>query len=161
MGKKVLAFVFALMYGCSHTTAAETSCTVENIHVAFYYHESGRLGGKNLLDPGVVLRNSIIGEGDADEPSSTLLVSVSLEKPASSPTCTGELRLLAIQSEAGRVLKDETVELESLLAEGTTQFTVPSLVRDIGCHGIVLEATLTPHEQTPSIRRVLPFSCGE
>lgn len=133
--------------------------SIESIRAYFYYHETSTFGQEDLASGRLVLRNSIIGEGDAEHPSSTTLVMVSLSKCSSCPRADA-LEFTAVDSD-GKKITESAVPLSSYFSQGK-QLTIPFLLYGTGCGSIELKAAIVgPDGARSESTAVLPFVCGE
>jgi len=133
--------------------------SIESIRAYFYYHETSTFGQEDLASGRLALRNSIIGEGDAEHPSSTTLVMVSLSKCASCPRADS-LEFTAVDSD-GKKITESAVPLSSYFSQDK-QLTIPFLLYGAGCGSIELKAAIVGRDGARSeSTAVLPFVCGE
>jgi hypothetical protein len=133
---------------------------VAAIRAHAYYHARGEFDERDLFDPTLVLRNVIIGEGDAREPTEITLVLVVVEGPSFASETKGavELRTRA----AGTSPAQQSMPLSLLFAKGT-RVTVPFLIQGTGCEHVELEARITgvTGDPPPPKKATIPFHCGE
>ena len=136
--------------------------SVAAIHAHLYYHATGKTNPTDLLDDkNHVLWNTIIGEGEAREPSAAIMVFVDLTGRWFTE-CEGRLRLIATDSK--KTLLDQTLEL-GLWFNMRGKVTLPFFVCGTGCEAVRITATL---EGIPAskidrafITETVPFECGE
>jgi hypothetical protein len=131
---------------------------LRSIRAASYYHETGRVGERDLFDPSLVLRNTIIGGGDVESPTSTVLVLVTLGGPNfQKPRGT----LTVVAQAHGRDLLDESVKLETFFSKNSV-IVVPFLIYDVGCAPLDLNVKLaTSGGKVSAMKGTVPFVCGE
>jgi len=133
--------------------------SLREIHAYFYFEESGRVGDHDLFDPSLVLRNTPGGEGDASEPSTVTLITITVSGPHFGGGATGTIDLRA--SANGRLLSRQSVPL-SLLFSRSQSVKVPFLVVGTGCEKLALKARILGVRAKPSeINKTVPFACGE
>jgi len=133
--------------------------SIDSINAYFYYHATSTFGEENLASGKLALRNSIIGEGDAEHPSSTTLVMVSLDTCASWPS-DAVLEFSAAEA-GGKTMTESTVPLSSYFSQGN-RVTIPFLLYGTGCESVELKATVVgPGDARRESTAVLPFICGE
>lgn len=136
--------------------------SVAAIHAHLYYHATGQTNPTDLLDgKDHVLWNTIIGEGEARQPSVAIMVLVDLTGRWSTE-CEGRLRLTATDSK--KTLLDQTLELDLWFNE-RGKVTLPFFVCGTGCEAVRITATL---EGIPAskvhkafLTETIPFDCGE
>jgi len=136
--------------------------SVAAIHAHFYYQATGKINPRDLLDGrSHALWNTIIGEGEAREPSAAIMVLVEITGPRFTRS-EGKLRLTAADSK--KTLLDQTLELYPWFST-SGKVILPFFVYDTGCEKVKITATL---EGIPSssvdigtLTRTIPFECGE
>ena len=138
---------------------AEPRLSAKSISARLYYHETATFGEDDPASGKLALWNSIIGEGDADHPTSAALVLVKLGWCSS---CKGPNFLVFVATdESGRRLTDSKIPL-SAYSSGQKEITLPFVVHGIGCATVNLEATVVgPNAAPGSATATLPFRCGE
>jgi hypothetical protein len=141
----------------SHPT---TQLRISAIRAFFYYEEQGRFDDRDLLSGELVLRNVIVGEGDAEAPTNTTLVLVDVTGPGFSTETVG---VLQAQARAGtRELLKQSVPLRFFFSE-KQQISIPFLVHDAACEPLEITASLEVPGKgvTSSLSGTIPFGCGE
>jgi hypothetical protein len=153
--------------------------SVAAIHAHLYYHATGKINPTDLLDGrNHALWNTIIGEGEAGEPSAAIMVLVDITGPGFL-RCEGRLRLTATALEPGsedvdalpglmahdkKTLLDQTLELGLWFNEGG-KVILPFLVCGTGCETVEITATLenmpATKVDTGRLAKTIPFKCGE
>lgn len=136
--------------------------SVAAIHSHLYYHATGKIGPADLLDgKSHALWNTIIGEGEAREPSAAIMVLVDLVGPGFTK-CEGRLRLTATDSK--KTLLAQTLELSLWFNEGS-KVILPFLVCGTGCEEVEITATLENLSASKvdigTLTKTIPFKCGE
>jgi hypothetical protein len=146
------------------------------VHAHLYYHATGKISPTDLLDGrSHELWNTIIGEGEAVEPSAAIMVLVDITGPGFH-RCEGRLRLTAtaggedidtlsgLKAHDKKTLLDQTLELSLWLNEGC-KVTLPFLVCGTGCDEVKITAAL---EDLPAskvemgiLTKKIPFRCGD
>ena len=136
--------------------------SVAAIHAHLYYHATGKTNPTDLLDGrSHALWNTIIGEGEAREPSAAIMVLVDLTGRWFAER-EGRLRLTV--TDRKKTLLDQTLELDLWFTE-RGKVTLPFFVCGTGCEHIEITATLEdlPASQvdTRTVTKTIPFECGE
>jgi hypothetical protein len=122
-----------------------------------FYEHTGTFSGDLLTQPGIALWNTIIGEGDAKEPSHSVLVVVQVSGEAGSSEDARRVELTA--SEGSKVILRQAQELGVLSARGRTH--VGFWLYDVGCERVRLRARLVGQAQESPRTAEIPFECGE
>ena len=124
-----------------------------SIEARLFYERTGKLS-KNILPPAKFEgHNTIIGEGDAEEPANDMLVTVGLAIDGDEANSAAPLTIKV--SAHGKVLAQRTVK-SVLLTKGRAYRSV--LVQDGTCAGeIVVEASLGSQHKTAKV----VLDCGE
>jgi hypothetical protein len=131
---------------------------VAAIRAYLYYHATGKLGDEDVVPAGHALFNTIIGEGIAKGPSSTVLVLVDL----TGPTFANAKGTMKVSAKAGkRVLANRNLPLSEYFNEQTKQISVPLLVDGVGCEEVSLSATVTVGKASSKRDAKIEFGCGE
>jgi hypothetical protein len=136
--------------------------SVDAIHAHLYYHATGKINPTDLLDGrSHALWNTIIGEGEAREPSAAIMVLVDITGPGFL-RCEGKLRLTATDSQ--KTLLDQTLEL-GLWFNERGKVTLPFFACGTGCEEVTIIATLeglpASKVDTETLTKIIPFECGE
>lgn len=136
--------------------------SVAAIHAHLYYHATGKINPIDLLDGKThVLWNTIIGEGEAREPSSAIMVLVDLVGPGFTQ-CEGRLSLIATDSQ--KTLLDQKLELSLCFNEGG-KVILPFLVCGTGREEVKITAALENMSASKvdigTLTKTIPFECGE
>lgn len=131
---------------------------IMGIHAFLYFHGDGSFGTKDLTAGGVALWNTIIGEGDADSPATTMLVKVEVGGPSFS-NIDGKLTVVARAGK--RTLARQVFELGDYFDEHAKVIAVPMIVVGVGCDEVKLTATLSGKGKRGSATAIVPFACGE
>ncbi len=158
-----LALVFGLWLLVPNDPAlageAPANCDIQAIRAYFYFQEAGRFGGLDLFEPSRTLWNTPIGGGDAGQPSTVTLVSVTLSGTGLGGGAKGAIELIATAD--GRKLLTQSVSLSSLYGRSGI-VTVPFLVFGTGCEELVLQARIVGvRSERRAMRKIVPFACGE
>lgn len=131
---------------------------IESISAYLYFHEDGTFGDVDIAAGSSALRNTIIGEGDAEKPSSTTLVVVTV-RGCTSCSDVYELEFSAVA--AGRELSDERVNLSPYFSS-KQRTKIPFVLRGTGCEVIQIQAAVVgPDKQRSESNATVPFACGE
>jgi hypothetical protein len=129
--------------------------SIRTIQTRLYYHESGRFS--EPLSGKWVLRNVIIGEGDAEEQSKATLVTVVVAGAKDSYVPNITVTLVVTDLDSGASIARQEQRLGTFEADGT--YYAPFLLLDTGCIPLHLEASLSGIPGTTTT--VVPFTCGE
>ena len=132
---------------------------VTSVRAFLYYHDKGEFSRQDLLSGYMALWNVIGGEGDAEAPSSAMLVLVSVQRPSGMTRTDARIKLTV---RAGtKVLSTQEVSLRPFFSELRT-IEVPFLVYAIGCERLEIIATLEERNgASSSLTRIAEFRCGE
>lgn len=131
---------------------------IAGLHAFLYFHKTGTFGAGDLIGGQVALWNTIIGEGDAEHPSTSILVKVDV----SGPGFAGVAGKVTVVAKAGkRTLAKQTFALADYFDEHGPQITLPMLVPGTGCGAVTLTATLTGKGKRSRATAQIPFACGE
>ena len=136
---------------------ARADGAIASVSAHLYYHGSATLESRDLLAT-QTLWNTIIGEGDAAEPSGTTLFKVVLSGVAE--LTGGKVELVA---RAGKkVVSKQRVALDDYVTEKGKTVTVPFLVYGTGCEPLAVSFALTGGKRRLDQRQIaIPFACGE
>ncbi len=129
--------------------------SIGNIQIQLYYHQSGRFS--EPLSGKWVLRNVVIGEGDAEEQSNATLVTVVVVGAMNSYVPNTTVTLVVTNADSGAIISTHGQRLGTFEADRT--YYAPFLLTDTGCIPLRLEASLSGIPGTKST--VIPFTCGE
>ena len=138
------------------TTARADSAALDKLETHLYYHQTGTVDDREAS--GLSLWNTIIGEGEAQGPSGSVVVRVTVTGAEGLPK--GAVEVVATAGKK-KVFK-QRVSLDDFVAEKGKPVVVPFLIYGTGCDSIAVAATLYDGKRTVSAKKsVLPFSCGE
>jgi hypothetical protein len=126
---------------------------IKGVDARLYYAYSGTLS--DPITPATVLRNVIIGEGDAREPSTSTLIDVVVEGTAGAFDATWRVELVVTTSGTGRVVLRQTKNVGVLSKTGTRH--VAFWLPDTGCEPLRVTATVGAASRSTNV----PFGCGE
>ena len=159
--KTVLIAFFALIL-IGAAPGQPTSAKLGPIRAQLFYAGSGRLSG-NVLEPGrkFIFWNTIVGEGDAEEPADDMLVTVSLTTPGSGVSEEREANLrdpvkLVAVDEKGKVLASRSFS-RPFIGERGIAF-LPLWLRDSTCWKTI---TVRADYKEQHSQAVLKLACGE
>jgi hypothetical protein len=113
---------------------------------------------RDLVSGKVGLWNTIIGEGDAEAPSSTTVVIVDVVGPSFPSGTQGTISMIA--KDEKRLLRRETVKLEEFFSEGP-KLSIPFVVIGTGCGTLKVEVELTVKDKKDRLVKTVEYSCGE
>lgn len=155
MLKTVLAAAAAAaLVALAPATLADGAPNIEKIEAKLFYEYSATLS-KNVADgSGVSLWNSMIGEGDIEEPANDVLIIVTV---SGEPGTLLEvpLTIAVTQKQGGKTVASRKVESILIPAEGKASAAV--YVQDTICKPLSIKATLGKSAKTSGV----PFACGE
>jgi len=123
---------------------------VESVDVYLFYNESGSFSENILEAEEFVLWNTVAGGGSAEEPSDRFLIRIQLK--GSKNTYVTDPVALAVKTEES----EEVVYTETYAGFQFTEAGIvyrASMVAGHNCQPLVIEVG--------SVRRALPFRCGE
>ena len=143
--KRILTGALLLFLPC-YSHAVE----VESIGVHLFYNESGSFSENILEAEEFVLWNVIVGGGSSAEPSDRFLIKVRLKGPKNT-YATAPVELTVRVEESEEVLYTETYAGFQFTEAGIAYRA--SMVAGHNCQPLVIEVG--------SMRRALPFRCGE
>ncbi|MBJ67152.1 MAG: hypothetical protein CME28_03995 [Gemmatimonadetes bacterium] len=123
---------------------------VESVDVYLFYNESGSFSENILEAEEFILWNTVVGGGSAEEPSDRFLIRVQL-KGSKNTYATDPVALAVKAKESGEVLYTETYAGFQFMEAGIAYRA--SMVAGHNCQPLVIEVG--------SVRRALPFRCGE
>lgn len=140
-------------HGLAQATAAPR---IEAIHARLYYE--GSRSFSDDLTPRMALWNTIIGEGDASEPSNSTLVTVEV---SGRHLPIGGISVVITARGADNRLVAQREESVFIYNE-RTRFHAPLWIYDTGCEEITISARLVGDGVDPSVKtQTIPFHCGE
>jgi hypothetical protein len=135
---------------------AHADATLDTVSTHLYYHETGTVDDREAS--GLSLWNTIIGEGDATAPSSSVLVRATVSGAETLTAGAVELVVLA----GKKRLTKQRVSLDAFSASKGHAMTVPFVLYGTGCESIAVKVTVLAGKRTVGTRQlVLPFACGE
>jgi len=142
----------------SNRAAAPVAFGLAGIHAHLFYEPLGKIDERDLVTDKIGLWNTIIGEGDAEAPSSTTMVTVDVAGP-SFPTGTKGTISFVAKSEK-RLLRRETVKLEEFFSEGS-KLSIPFVVVGTGCGTLKIDVELSMKGSKSRLSKTLEYPCGE
>lgn len=131
------------------------STTVARIEARLYYNHSGTFSP--LIDERMPLRNVIIGESAATEPSNALRVDVVVKGAAGVLASRRQVTLEVAHGESGMLISRQSADVTTLNAAG--EYHVAFMLQGTGCEPLKLSATVGNSTKAESMS--LPFQCGE
>jgi hypothetical protein len=147
------AFVAVSLLSASWTASGGDSPSIRAIEARLYYQHSGSFSAP--LTPAFVLRNVIIGEGDAKEPSSATLVDVLVVGRPGSVSPGVRVHFVAKSARNGKIITSRSTDVGVLSAEGVSH--VGFWIYDAGCEPLIVTASLG----SAPMKLKLPFLCAE
>ena len=149
-----IALIMATANGPTQARAKDEAVTIDDIQVRLFKEISGTLS-KNVAPPTApALWNTIIGEGDAEEPANDFLISVFLSGPA------GKLikqPLVVTVTRTGQKTAIAKRRFESLLFGSSGKATKPVFVTNATCAPVTIAASTGSTQKSANI----DFRCGE
>ena len=127
------------------------------LRAMLFNSDRGTLSRDVLREPRPALWNVVIGEGDAEGPSSSALVVVEVAGEPGSYEDARQVELVA-RTREGELLRRATA-LGVLNAQGRT--FVGFWLYDVGCEPVRLQARLRGQSQPSTRTDEIPFECGE
>ena len=150
--------VSLLVWGSALGNGGASAYSIKSISAQFYYEEEGRLGASDLFEPFTALWNAFIGAGDAEAPTSTILILIHIKGP-SFRRAPGTL-IVNVKEGSASLLK-RRVPLASFYGRGT-ELILPFFVSGPRCEPLQIMASLRgTNWDGKKITATLPFMCGE
>jgi len=131
-----------------------SAAAIEAIEVRLFLGHSGELS--EPVAEGALLWNTIIGGGDAREPSTSTLVKISVTGAPKSYDARAKV-LLTVENRRTKTRRVLSKSLGTFNLEGR-QF-VAFWLAETGCEELQLEAAATG--SNAKVKRSIPFRCGE
>lgn len=162
LSRLVLVTVLLVSTAASGRQNEGEGYTVAAIHVHLFYHATGEIDPTDLLDGRPHhLWNTVIGEGEAREPSTAVAVFIELAGPTF-VDCPGRL---AVKAQDGKkTLIDQIFPLEEWFNEGK-RLVIPLFLYGTGCRPLDITARLqglpAAKVRQGTLKRTVPFACGE
>jgi len=163
LASPILLFLIGAVLVPSTTLAEEAMLSLETTQVRLFYSGSGTFSN-DILDPRLVLRNVIGGEGDAAEPATSALVDVtvrSLSREAyadgSRKDSTGVVEINVVAGDAERVILHERRTIGMFNSAGLSH--IGFWLSNIGCEKLTITVRIAKTMRTLS--SAVPFRCAE
>lgn len=137
---------------------APTTFRIAAIQAFLYFHKTGTFGTADLTTGKVALWNTIIGEGEAEHPATSMLVKVVLTGPS---FANQDGKLIVVAKAGKRTLVKQTFAIGDYFEEQTPSITLPLLVPGVGCDEVTVTATLSGKGKRGTAAATVPFACGE
>jgi hypothetical protein len=128
------------------------------IKAMLFYDGKGTFSRDVLAKPDFALWNTIIGEGDAEGASNSTLVLVEIKGNPSENEASPPRKIEFTASASGRVLLRRTTEI-GLFENG--KYYAAFWLYETGCQPVKLSARIVGQAQPSSMRKTIPFACGE
>lgn len=151
---EICQFLCGALLLLTDTAYTDTRHGIHSIHAFPYYHETGKVGHEDLLEPSMVLWNSVIGEGDVGAPTRVTFVLIHVDALMHDGSTT--LQVVARTSKVE--LLRQSIALAPFL-NGTKQVAIPFLVYETGCEPLEITAALSGQDAPETA--IVPFRCGE
>jgi hypothetical protein len=129
------------------------------IKAMLFYDGKGTFSRDVLAKPDFTFWNTIIGEGDAEGPSTSTLVLVEVTgKPSpDEPSPSRKVEITAVASR--KFLLKRTTDI-GLFGDGG-KFYAAFWLYDTGCKPVKISARIIAQAQPSSMSKTIPFACGE
>jgi hypothetical protein len=147
----------SLSTGFALTRPKVADYRITAIRAMLFNSDRGTLSRDVLREPRPALWNVIIGEGEAEGPSSSALVVVEVSGEPGSYEDARRVELVARTAEGELVRR--VVDLNVLNAEGRT--FAGFWLYGVGCQPVRLQARLRGQPQASTRTDSIPFECGE
>lgn len=146
-----LAFIaFAILAAAPAFAAAPR---IDKIEAKLFYQNSATLSDNVAMGSGVNLWNTVIGEGDAQEPANDVLIIVTI---AADPSSYDDTPLsIEVKGDDGKVVA--TRRLKGLLVGDTGKVSRAVYLEDSTCNALSVKASIGKSTMTLEV----PFACGE
>jgi len=144
-----------LVLSCITTAEASDNLAIDGIFARLFLGHSGSLSA--ALSGSEILRNTIIGEGDAEEPSSSMLIDVVVSGPPGEFDPRWHVDLVVTNSDTGNTIAQLSKDPGVLSKAG--KYHVAFWLLDSGCEPIRVAATVRGTSQSKLIE--VPFNCGD
>ena len=152
----LIAFFFLFSSNAAFAQASKASPKITAIRAQLFYDTTGKFSTDILAAKDFALWNTIIGEGSAESPSTSTLVTIEIS--GTDNAGTSKLELTAT-GDKGKVLLKKIVGLDLL---ERTKFYVPFWFYNTGCEKIKLSARLFIRNIAGApVVKTIPFACGE
>lgn len=148
-----VCFSLLAFYSCTCISAGVVE--IHEIRARLYLNHSGSLS--EPITNKTTLWNTIIGAGDALEPSNSTLVDVVVAGPPKSFNVSSKVILTVSNAKTGKVIFKQTRSVGVLSSTGS--FSVGFLLNDTGCTPLRLVATVSGSKKVVS--STVNFACGE
>ena len=133
--------------------AKDGDLRVGRVEARLYLHDTGTLSAP--ISPNTALWNTIIGEGEALEPSTSTLVDVVVEGAPGSFDASRKVQLMVASSTNGKVTARMSKGVGVISQSGVSH--VAFWLPETGCEPLTITATIG----ATSKKLDLPFACGE
>ncbi len=138
-------------------TQTKTTLKITAVRAQLFYDTNGTFSSDVFAKKDFAFWNTIIGEGDAEFPSSSTFVTVEV----SGTNNKGDLPRVELTATGnrGKLLIKKMIDVDLL---GRTQFYAPFWLYSTGCEPIILSAKLIGKNVSakPLVKKI-PFACGE
>jgi hypothetical protein len=157
-GLGALAVLWFLVLTPPALAADKAAPQIAAIRAQLFYEETGRFSDDILARKEPALWNTFIGEGDAEEASTSTLVTVEV-RGKDVPVGSVKVEIVA-RGEKGKVLSKRLIVV-SLYSQKTT-FFAPLWLNDTACEPIEISARLIGKGVPKThVKKTIPFACGE
>lgn len=161
---KIKLFVtVVLFFFCAAGLHAQKKAApkISAIRAQLFYDASGTFSKDILSVKDFALWNTIIGEGDAEEPSTSTLVTVEISG-RDVPLDTLKIEITATGRNS-RLIQKRLFDVD--LYDAREKFYAPLLLNNTGCEEIKISARLVGKSASaasaaPVVKKI-PFACGE
>ena len=141
------------------TSALGKEPRITEVRAFLYYQGKGEFSRQDLLSGYMVLRNVIIGEGDAEAPSAAMLVLVTVGPPVRVDRDIPFLKLTVKYAKGTAFNQEVSLGPFSNLK---SPIKVPFVIYNTGCERLEIVAVLRiGSRRLGSLSRTAEFKCGE
>lgn len=154
----VVCLLFASLPAAAKSTPKTAAYKITGIQAKLFYDSNGTFSRDVMAAPAFTFWNTVIGEGDAEAPSSATLVLVEVSGPGG--TAGEGARKVSLTVTAGKkVMLNRTSAIGLFTTEG--KFYAAFWIYDTGCQPLKLTAKITGQSPVASKTATIPFACGE
>ena len=137
---------------------AQTQPKIAAVRAQLYYDTTGKFSPDILSTKEFALWNTIIGEGSAEAPSTSTLVTVEITGK-NVPVRSLKVEIIAT-GDKNRLIQRRLIDVE--LYDERTKFFAPFWLYDTGCQPIrIVTRLIGKGAPTGVVTKAIPFACGE
>jgi hypothetical protein len=155
----VMAFTsFALPVVSAKGKRPAAPYRIAAVRAMLFYDTKGTFSRDVLAAPPFAFWNTVIGEGDAEAPSSSTFVVVEISRPAAEANLPNR-RISFNATAKGRVVLNRTVPIGLFGANG--KYYAGFWLYDTGCQPVTINVRILGQAQPAAKTATIPFACGE